>query len=178
MNEVLAHLANQRLAEQSQNEVRVHPNDDVNRSQSSNDTFPTAMHIATVIKAENQLLPALKRFKATLAEKEAENENVVKIGRTHLQDATPLTFAQEISGWKRMIEKCEDMIITSLDYVRELAIGGTAVGTGLNSPEGFGDEVARQLSEQTGVKLAAAKNYFQALTSHDELVHFHGALKL
>ncbi|WP_078391323.1 class II fumarate hydratase [Shouchella patagoniensis] len=177
MNEVLAYLANDYLTEKGLEDVRVHPNDDVNHSQSSNDTFPTAMHVATVVFAEEQVLPAIRQFKETLATKEKEFANTVKIGRTHLQDATPLTFGQEISGWKHMLATCEKMVTESLEHVRALTIGGTAVGTGLNAPIGFSEEVSSQLSQQTNVSFKASENHFHGLTSHDELVHFHGALK-
>ncbi|WP_059102522.1 class II fumarate hydratase [Shouchella shacheensis] len=176
MNEVLAYLGTAYLKEQG-SDLTIHPNDDVNHSQSSNDTFPTAMHVATVVYAEKELLPAIRRFKGTLEEKENAFQDVVKIGRTHLQDATPLTFGQEISGWKHMLATCETMISESLEHVRALTIGGTAVGTGLNAPIGFSEEVSKQLSEQTGATFKASKNHFHGLTSHDELVHFHGALK-
>ncbi|MFS0786349.1 class II fumarate hydratase [Shouchella sp. 1P09AA] len=177
MNEVIAYLANEYLTEKGETSVTVHPNDDVNHSQSSNDTFPTAMHVATVIFAENELIPAVKQFKETLAAKEQEFADVVKIGRTHLQDATPLTFGQEISGWKHMLATCSTMIEQSLDHVRSLTIGGTAVGTGLNAPIGFSEEVSAQLSQQIGLTFKASENHFHGLTSHDELVYFHGALK-
>ncbi|MDQ0205618.1 class II fumarate hydratase [Alkalicoccobacillus murimartini] len=177
VNEVIAYIANQWLNENGHDGVKVHPNDDVNRSQSSNDTFPTAMHVATVLYVENHLLPAVNTFTATLAEKEKAFEQVIKIGRTHLQDATPLTFGQEISGWRRMLEKCKLMIQQSTDHVRELAIGGTAVGTGLNAPPEFSEQVSAQISKQTGATFKAAQNHFHALTSHDELVHLHSALK-
>lgn len=177
MNEVLAYLANKYLDENGQHDVRVHPNDDVNHSQSSNDTFPTAMHVATVVFAEENLLPAIRAFKEILAEKEEAFSDVVKIGRTHLQDATPLTFGQEISGWKHMLQTCETLISEALEHVRSLTIGGTAVGTGLNAPVGFSKEVSAQLTKQTGVAFKASENFFHGLTSHDELVHFHGALK-
>ncbi|SDC10621.1 class II fumarate hydratase [Shouchella lonarensis] len=177
MNEVLAYIANDYLDEQGHEDVRVHPNDDVNASQSSNDTFPTAMHIATVVYAEHDLLPALQQFEATLAKKEADFKDVVKIGRTHLQDATPLTFGQELSGFRHMLATCTKMVRESLHYVRALTIGGTAVGTGLNAPIGFGAAVCEQLSKQTGVTFQPSENYFHGLTSHDELTHFHGALK-
>ncbi|GAF19359.1 LOW QUALITY PROTEIN: fumarate hydratase class II [Bacillus sp. JCM 19046] len=177
MNEVLAFLANRFLEDKGETDVKVHPNDDVNHSQSSNDTFPTAMHVATVIFAEEKLLPAVVQFKNTLAAKEEQFQDLVKIGRTHLQDATPLTFGQEISGWKHMLVTCEKMITESLEHVRSLTIGGTAVGTGLNAPIGFSEAVSAQLSKQIGLSYKASENHFHGLTSHDELVHFHGALK-
>lgn len=176
VNEVIAYLANQRLAEGA-SELRVHPNDDVNRSQSSNDTFPTAMHVAALLAIKSTLIPALGELKATLASKSQEFAGIIKIGRTHLQDATPLTLGQEISGWHRMLEKCERMILSSSEALRELAIGGTAVGTGINAHPLFGAKTAEQLSRLTGETFITAENKFQALTSHDELVYVHGALK-
>lgn len=176
VNEVVARRANE-LLEQSGADEKVHPNDDVNMSQSSNDTFPTAMHIAAVKKVTGEVLPALELFKNTLRKKEQDFNDVIKIGRTHLQDATPLTLGQEISGWRAMLEKNERMISEGLKYVRDLAIGGTAVGTGINASKDFGVQVAKQLSEQTGETFHSAPNKFQALTSHDELVFLHGALK-
>ncbi|MGA9224714.1 MAG: class II fumarate hydratase [Mesobacillus sp.] len=176
VNEVVARRANEWL-EQSKLDDKVHPNDDVNMSQSSNDTFPTAMHIAAVKKVTGEVLPAIELFKNTLRKKEQEFNNVIKIGRTHLQDATPLTLSQEISGWRAMLEKNERMISEGLKYVRDLAIGGTAVGTGINAPKDFGVEMAKQLSEQMDETFHSAPNKFQALTSHDELVFLHGALK-
>ncbi|WP_079507866.1 class II fumarate hydratase [Mesobacillus jeotgali] len=176
VNEVIARRANELLAEQ-QAEENVHPNDDVNMSQSSNDTFPTAMHIAAVKKVTGEVLPALELFKDTLKKKELEFNEIIKIGRTHLQDATPLTLGQEISGWRAMLEKDEQMINDALKYAGDLAIGGTAVGTGINAAKDFGDQVAVKLSEQTGETFRSAPNKFQALTSHDEIVFLHGALK-
>lgn len=176
VNEVIARRASELLADQGSVE-RVHPNDDVNMSQSSNDTFPTAMHIAAVKKVTGEVLPALELFKETLKKKEQEFNDIIKIGRTHLQDATPLTLGQEISGWRAMLEKNEQMIKDGLKYVRDLAIGGTAVGTGINAAKDFGDQVAKQLVEQTGEAFHSAPNKFHALTSHDEIVFLHGALK-
>ncbi len=176
VNEVVARRANELLAEQ-QEEEKVHPNDDVNMSQSSNDTFPTAMHIAAVKKVSAEVLPALELLKGTLKKKEQEFNEIIKIGRTHLQDATPLTLGQEISGWRAMLEKDEQMIEDALKYVRDLAIGGTAVGTGINAAKDFGDQVAKQLADQTGEAFRSSPNKFQALTSHDEIVFLHGALK-
>jgi fumarate hydratase, class II len=176
VNEVVARRANELLGEQGSQE-KVHPNDDVNMSQSSNDTFPTAMHIAAVKKVAAEVLPALELFKNTLKEKEQRFNDVIKIGRTHLQDATPLTLGQEISGWRAMLEKNEQMITDGLKYVRDLAIGGTAVGTGINASKEFGVQVARQITEQTGETFHSAPNKFQSLTSHDEIVFLHGALK-
>jgi fumarate hydratase, class II len=176
VNEVIANRANQ-LLEQRGSTLRVHPNDDVNKAQSSNDTFPTAMHVAGLLAVEDQVLPALAALKETLRQKSEEYRDVIKIGRTHLQDATPLTLGQEISGWHRMLEKSENMIKESAEYLRELAIGGTAVGTGINAHPRFGEMVAEEISRLTGKRFVSAVNKFHALTSHDELVHVHGAFK-
>jgi fumarate hydratase class II len=176
VNEVIANRANQLLKENG-SDNRIHPNDDVNKSQSSNDTFPTALHIAAVIAVEDDVLPALEKLKVTFAEKVKAFDEVIKIGRTHLQDATPLTLGQEISGWHRMLEKSEKMINESTDYMKELAIGGTAVGTGLNAHPDFGNRVAEEISNITGKSFVSATNKFHALTSHDEVVYVHGALK-
>lgn len=176
VNEVIAFVGNKWLEEQGK-EVRLHPNDDVNKSQSSNDTYPTALHIAAVTQLEDVVLPALNQLKTTLKEKSDAYQDIVKIGRTHLQDATPLTLGQEISGWHRMLEKSEQMIRTSIPFVQELAIGGTAVGTGLNAHPDFSEKVCRELSEATGKEFSSAVNKFHALTSHDEIVYAHGALK-
>ena len=171
-NEVIAGRGNEIAGEKI-----LHPNDDVNMSQSSNDTFPTAMHIAAVLGLEDKLLPELQRLTATFARLEKENEGIVKSGRTHLMDATPIAFSQEISGWKNMLEKCEGMIKATLPGLKELALGGTAVGTGLNAPAGFGEAVAAEVSALTGKEFVTATNKFHALTSKDELVFAHGALK-
>ncbi|MEC0281135.1 class II fumarate hydratase [Terribacillus saccharophilus] len=176
VNEVIAFVGNKWLEEQGK-EVRLHPNDDVNKSQSSNDTYPTALHIAAVTQLEDTVLPALNQLKKTLKEKSDAYQDIVKIGRTHLQDATPLTLGQEISGWHRMLEKSEQMIKTSIPFVQELAIGGTAVGTGLNAHPDFSEKVCKELSEATGKEFSSAVNKFHALTSHDEIVYAHGALK-
>lgn len=176
VNEVIAFVGNEWLKEQG-SELVLHPNDDVNKSQSSNDTYPTALHIAAVRKLEDVVLPALEKMKNTLKEKMEAFDDVVKIGRTHLQDATPLTLGQEISGWHRMLEKSEGMIKDSLPYVKELALGGTAVGTGLNAHPEFSERVATTISNFTGKAFITAPNKFHALTSHDELVYAHGALK-
>ncbi|WP_243296319.1 class II fumarate hydratase [Bacillus litorisediminis] len=175
-NEVIAFLANQFLTEKGI-EQKVHPNDDVNMSQSSNDTFPTAMHIAAYKYVTERLLPAIDKMIQTLKEKEDKFRSVVKIGRTHLQDATPLTLGQEISGWRAMFEKSQKMIIESMEHVMNLAIGGTAVGTGINAEPDFGDRVAAYLQTNTGYPFRSSDNKFHALTSHDELVHAHGAIK-
>ncbi|KHF41064.1 class II fumarate hydratase [Halalkalibacter okhensis] len=176
VNEVIANRANQ-LLEEKGIEERVHPNDDVNMSQSSNDTFPTAMHIASLIKLEDELMPAVAKLKDTLQKKSDQFKDLVKIGRTHLQDATPLTLGQEISGWHRMLEKDEKMVKESKETLRELAIGGTAVGTGINAHPQFGESVAKEISNITNKRFVTATNKFHALTSHDELVYIHGALK-
>ncbi len=176
-NEVLANRATEILGGDFRVEKLVHPNDDVNKSQSSNDTYPTALHVASIIAVEENLLPAIKKLQATLDEKAEKFADIVKIGRTHLQDATPLTLGQEISGWAEMLKKSHKMIVDSLDAVRELALGGTAVGTGLNAHPELGDRVAKRLSELTGHDFITAPNKFHALTSHDALVFTHGAIK-
>lgn len=176
VNEVLAFVGNKWLEEKG-SEARLHPNDDVNKSQSSNDTYPTAMHVASVLKLEDSVIPAVQTLKNTLKEKMEAFSDIVKIGRTHLQDATPLTLGQEISGWHRMLEKSEMMIAQSLEHLRELAIGGTAVGTGLNAHPEFSERVCAAISEYTGKKFISAPNKFHSLTSHDETVYAHGALK-
>ena len=171
-NEVIANRGNEICGKKL-----LHPNDHVNMSQSSNDTFPTAMHIAAVMGIEDSLFPAMDKLIATLKRLEAENEGIVKSGRTHLQDATPIKFSQEISGWTNMIEKAKGMLELALPGLKELALGGTAVGTGLNAPKGFGEEVAKAVTELTGKDFITAENKFHALTSKDELVFAHGALK-
>ncbi|WP_417900384.1 class II fumarate hydratase [Bacillus haimaensis] len=176
VNEVIATRGNQILKERGI-DFTLHPNDDVNMSQSSNDTFPTALHIAGVLAMEDQLLPALSILKATLNQKSEEFQGIIKIGRTHLQDATPVTLGQEISGWHHMLEKCENMLKESLEYMKELAIGGTAVGTGLNAHPEFGEMTAKEISLYSGKDFTSATNKFHALTSHDQMVHVHGALK-
>ena len=155
----------------------LHPNDDVNMSQSSNDTFPTAMHIAAVLALEDRVIPAVDVLIAAFARLETENEGIVKSGRTHLQDATPITFSQEISGWRSSLERSRQLILASLPGLKELALGGTAVGTGLNAPAGFDVAVAEAVSQLTGKDFVTAANKFHALTSKDELVFAHGALK-
>ena len=155
----------------------LHPNDDVNMSQSSNDTFPTAMHIAAVLAIEDRLLPAIDTLIATFLEKEREHEGVVKSGRTHLQDATPIAFSQEISGWRTSLERDKAQLEATLPFLKQLALGGTAVGTGLNAPQGFAEEVATEISVITGKNFVTAPNKFHALTSKDELVFAHGAIK-
>lgn len=170
MNEVFAHIA-------EEGGVKVHPNDHVNMSQSSNDTFPTVMYIAARLAISRELLPAIDRVIETLKRLEAENQDVIKIGRTHLQDAVPLRFSQEISGWRGMMEVSKKMIETASEYLGFLAIGGTAVGTGLNCPKGFDEICVRYISEMTGVKFFPSQNKFHALTSKDAYVFSHGALK-
>lgn len=176
-NEVLANRATEILGGDFRVQKLVHPNDDVNKSQSSNDTYPTALHVAALIAVESRVLPAIDKLRATFIEKAKEFDSIVKIGRTHLQDATPLTLGQEISGWIEMLNKCEKMAKDSLEAVRELALGGTAVGTGLNAHPELGERVAKKLTELTGHSFVTAPNKFHALTSHDALVYAHGALK-
>ena len=171
-NEVIANRGNEIAGEKL-----LHPNDDVNMSQSSNDTFPTAMHIAAVLALEDRVIPAIDRLTATFLRLERENEGIVKSGRTHLQDATPVAFSQEISGWRASLERDKQLILASLPALRELALGGTAVGTGLNAPRGFDTRVAEAVSWLTGKDFVTAANKFHALTSKDELVFAHGALK-
>ncbi len=172
VNEVVANRGNELHGEKL-----LHPNDHVNMSQSSNDTFPTAMHIAAVIELEDRLFPAIDLLAGTFRRLESENADAIKTGRTHLQDATPVTFAQEISGWRNMLEKTRLMLEAAIPGLSELALGGTAVGTGLNAPKEFGAEVAKAVSELTGKPFVTADNKFHALTSKDDLVFAHGALK-
>ena len=155
----------------------LHPNDDINMSQSSNDTFPTAMSIASVIGLEDKVIPAIETLVETFKKLERENEGIVKSGRTHLQDATPITFSQEISGWRSSLEKDKKLIEIAVKELKELALGGTAVGTGLNAPKGFDEEVAKAVSQITGKEFVTAPNKYHALTSKDEIVFAHGALK-
>ena len=171
-NEVIANRGNEIAGSKL-----LHPNDDINMSQSSNDTFPTAMHIAAVIAIEDKVIPAVDTLIETFIRLEAENEDIVKSGRTHLQDATPIKFSQEISGWRSSLEKDRKMIISSCEELKELALGGTAVGTGLNAPEGFAEKSAEAISTITGKKFVTAPNKFHSLTSKDEIVFAHGALK-
>ena len=171
-NEVIANRGNELAGAKL-----LHPNDDINMSQSSNDTFPTAMHIAAVEIIEDKLFPAMDLLISTFVRLEKENEGIVKSGRTHLQDATPIQFSQEISGWRSSLEKDKELLKASLVHLRELALGGTAVGTGLNAPKGFDEKVAEAVSEITGKTFVTAENKFHALTSKDELVFAHGALK-
>lgn len=172
VNEVVAARANALLGEKL-----VHPNDHVNKSQSSNDTFPTAMHIAALTATEDHVLPALDGLAATFERLSAEYADVIKVGRTHLQDATPLTLGQEISGWSSSLRRDERMIRGAMEGVRELALGGTAVGTGLNALPAFGETVAQEISALTGKRFVTAPNKFHTLTSKDELVYLHGAFK-
>ena len=171
-NEVIANRGNQILGKKL-----LHPNDDANMSQSSNDTFPTAMHIAAVLALEDKLIPAVNQLIDTFKRLEEENQGIVKSGRTHLQDATPITFSQEISGWRSSLEKDVELIRRSIEPLYELALGGTAVGTGLNAPPAFAETVASEIGKITGKPFVTAANKFHALTSKDELVFAHGAIK-
>ena len=171
-NEVIANRGNEIAGKKI-----LHPNDDINMSQSSNDTFPTALHISAVCELEDKLLPAIDKLTETFKRIEKENEGIVKSGRTHLQDAVPIAFDQEISGWRTSIERDREMIVSSLPYLKQLALGGTAVGTGLNAPKGFDVKVAEEVSKLTGKDFVTAPNKFHALTSKDELVFAHGAVK-
>ena len=171
-NEVIANRANQIAGQKL-----CHPNDDINMSQSSNDTFPTAMHISAVIAMEDKLIPAVETLIATFKRLEEENEGIVKSGRTHLQDATPIKFSQEISGWRSSLERDVELLKLAVKPLYGLALGGTAVGTGLNAPKGFDELVAKKVAELTGKPFITAENKFHALTSKDELVFAHGAIK-
>ena len=171
-NEVIAARANEILGQK-----RCHPNDDVNMSQSSNDTFPSALHIAAALSLEERLLPAAEGLIAVLRDLEKENEGVVKSGRTHLQDAVPIAFSQEISGWRSSLERDCELLRLALPPLRELALGGTAVGTGLNAPAGFAARAAAEVAALTGKPFVTAPNKFHALTSRDEIVFAHGAIK-
>ena len=171
-NEVIANRGNEIAGKKL-----LHPNDDINMSQSSNDTYPTAMHISAVIAIEDKLIPAIDVLIETFKRLEAENEGIVKSGRTHLQDATPIKFSQEISGWRSSLEKDKKLLQIALPELKELALGGTAVGTGLNTPKGFDTKVAEAVSQLTGKTFVTAENKFHALTSKDELVFAHGAMK-
>ena len=171
VNEVLANRGNQLV------DGGIHPNDHVNKGQSSNDTFPAAMHIAGVLYIKNKLYPAIDQFVGTLTRLEQENADIVKLGRTHLQDATPLTLGQEISAWRVMLEETKSMIDDSLKYMRQVALGGTAVGTGLNADPVFIQKTIEKVAERTGEAFVGAENKFHALTSKDAFVHTHGAVK-
>ena len=177
MNEVLANRASQLMGGPVGDERLVHPNDDVNRGQSSNDVFPTAMSVAAVQAIDGRLLPALQTLRDTLAAKSEAFAEVVKIGRTHLQDATPLTLGQEISGWVAQLDHGMAHLRAALPHLCELALGGTAVGTGLNAHPEFGARVAGELARATGLPFVTAPNKFEALAAHDAMVHAHGALK-
>lgn len=177
LNEVLANRASVLLGGSPGAGRLVHPNDDVNRSQSSNDVFPSAMHLAAVEGILHRLLPALAGLRGTLEAKAQAFDGIVKIGRTHLQDATPLTLGQEFSGWASQLAQAERHLRDALPHLCELALGGTAVGTGLNAPAGFAEAVAAELASDTGLPLVTAPNKFEALAACDALVHAHGALK-
>lgn len=172
VNEVIANRGNELWKK-----AKLHPNDDVNCSQSSNDTFPSAMHIAAVLGIEKQVLPSLLDMIQALKELEKANEDIIKIGRTHLQDATPLRFSQEISGWRAMLENNRHMLVQACDAMRKLAIGGTAVGTGLNAPKGFDALVCQYLSDELHTDFIPDPNKFHALSAKDDIVFAHGALK-
>ncbi|WP_234263247.1 class II fumarate hydratase [Hydrogenophaga sp. NFH-34] len=177
LNEVIANRASELLGGERGEGRLVHPNDDVNKSQSSNDVFPTASHVAAVDALTNRLLPAIDVLSKTLAQKARDFDHIVKIGRTHLQDATPLTLGQEISGWVAQLEHGKKHVLAALPHLHELALGGTAVGTGLNAPKGYAEGVAQELARITGLPFVSAPNKFEALASQDALVHAHGALK-
>ncbi|QDL37292.1 class II fumarate hydratase [Rhodoferax sediminis] len=177
VNEVLANRASELLGGERGDARLVHPNDEVNRSQSSNDVFPTAMHVAAVDAITHKLLPAIAKLRGTLAAKARDFDGIVKIGRTHLQDATPLTLGQEFSGYVAQLEHGEAHLRAALPHLCELALGGTAVGTGLNAPKGYAEQAAAELARLTGLPLVTAPNKFEALASCDALVHAHGALK-
>lgn len=171
-NEVIANRANEMAGKRL-----CHPNDDINMSQSSNDTFPTAMHISAVIILEDRLIPAAEHLIQTFRMLEEKHQGIVKTGRTHLQDAVPISFSQEISGWRSSLERDVELVRMTLKPLTELALGGTAVGTGLNAPQGFSEMVAEKVSALTGKKFVTATNKFHALTSKDEIVFAHGAVK-
>ena len=171
-NEVIANRGNEIAGRKL-----LHPNDDINMSQSSNDTFPTAMHIAAVCAIEDKVIPAIDTLTATFRRLEEENAGIVKSGRTHLQDATPISFPQEISGWRSSLERDKELLLLAVKPLKELALGGTAVGTGLNTPKGFDTAVAAEIAKLTGKDFKTAENKFHALTSKDEIVFAHGALK-
>lgn len=177
VNEVLANRASEILGGERGEARLIHPNDDVNKSQSSNDVFPTAMHVAAVTAIETRLLPAIATLRSTLQAKSEAFADIVKIGRTHLQDATPLTLGQEISGWVAQLAHGERHVRAALPHLHELALGGTAVGTGLNAPKGYAEGVAHELAQMTGYPFVTSPNKFESLASCDALVHAHGALK-
>ena len=176
VNEVVANRAKQILQVQGK-DLNVHPNDHVNHSQSSNDTFPTGLHMVGALLIEQKLFPAMEALYQALRAKQEAFKDIVKIGRTHLQDATPLTLGQEFSGWARMIQRDRDMLVQGVDFLRDLAMGGTAVGTGINCPKGYDVRFAEIVSQLTGTTFHTAPNKFQSLTSKDELVVVHGMLK-
>lgn len=175
-NEVIANRAMVLMGETLPSK-KIHPNDDINRGQSSNDTFPTAMHIAVADQVHNRLLPAVKSFAAELHKKSQDFKSIIKIGRTHLMDATPLTLGQEFSGYATQVDHAYQRVINTLPHLQELAIGGTAVGTGLNAHPHFSPQVAHYLAQQTGISFVSAKNKFEALATHDALVEVSGALR-
>jgi fumarate hydratase, class II len=177
VNEVLANRASELLGGPRGEARLIHPNDDVNMSQSSNDVFPTAMNVAAVEGIRNRLMPSLMKLKATLTAKASAFQDIVKIGRTHLQDATPLTLGQEFSGYAAQLEQADRHLHGSLPHLCELALGGTAVGTGLNAPPGYAEKVAAELARLTGLPFVTAPNKFEAMAAADALVHAHGALK-
>jgi fumarate hydratase class II len=177
VNEVLANRASELLGGERGEARKVHPNDDVNKGQSSNDVFPTAMHVAAVEAVSRRVLPEVKALRDVLADKSRAFQDIVKIGRTHLQDATPLTLGQEFSGYVAQLDHALAHIEIALPHLRELALGGTAVGTGLNAPKGYAERVAKQIAELTGLAFVTAPNKFEALAANDAIVHAHGALK-
>ena len=176
-NEVIANRAIEILGGELGSKKPIHPNDDVNRSQSSNDTFPTAMHIAAVAEIRRRLIPAVRTLRETLDRKAKEFAGIVKIGRTHLQDAVPMTLGQEMSGWVSQLDHCLEHIEAAMPHLQELALGGTAVGTGLNAPADFGHRVAKEIAKITGIGFVTAPNKFEALAAHDGLVNAHGAIR-
>ncbi|SIN67047.1 fumarase, class II [Parasphingorhabdus marina DSM 22363] len=178
VNEVIAGIANERLTGQRGGKDPVHPNDHVNRGQSSNDCFPTAMHVSAALALEVELFPALEQLHDTIAEKSAQWQDIVKIGRTHLQDATPLTLGQEFSGYAAQLVAARDRIADCLPRLLKLAQGGTAVGTGLNAPENFGDNIAREIAKITGLKFVSSPNKYAELAAHDTMVELSGALNV
>ncbi len=177
VNEVLANRASELLGGARGETRKVHPNDDVNMSQSSNDVFPTAMHVAAVDAIRNRVLPSLVKLRSTLAAKSEDFKDIVKIGRTHLQDATPLTLGQEFSGYVAQLDQADRHLHASLAHLCELALGGTAVGTGLNAPAGYAQQVAAEIARLTGLPFVTAPNKFEVMAAADALVHAHGALK-
>lgn len=177
VNEVIANIASEVMGGERGEKRLIHPNDDVNKSQSSNDVFPTAMSISATQGLNLDLLPAVEKLKNTLREKSQEFMHITKIGRTHLMDATPVTLGQEISGWACQLENAIKHIETTIPHLSQLALGGTAVGTGLNAPEGFAERVAQKISDYTGITFTTAPNKFEALASSDSIVHAHGAIK-